>query len=203
MDLFCKIKHMNYLFRICLVGDSETGKTTFIESLIKNFYYESKERTVGIDLLTYVIDDIKFQVWDTSGNIMFFGIVRSYFKDVSGILLFFSDKKSFDNLEYWIGEIRKINQKCKIILIQSMCDSNIEYIGEDEIHLKCDKNRIDKFIRIDSKYIKNIGSVLPEMAKLLVHKRAVSFNNTTDYIKLEGDGDGDEGKNLCDKCSIL
>jgi small GTP-binding protein len=191
---------MNYLFKICLVGDSGTGKTTFIESLIKNFYYESKEKTVAIDLLTYMVDDIKFQVWDTSGNIMFLGIVRSYFKDASGILLFFSDKKSFNNIDYWIDEIRKINQKCKLILIQSMCDSSIEYIGEDEVRLKCDKYFVDKFIRIDSKYMKNIGSVLPEMAKLLVHKRAVSFNNTTDYIKLEGDGDD---KSFCNKCSVL
>jgi len=191
---------MNYLFKVCLVGDSGTGKTTFIESLIKNFYYESKEKTVAIDLLTYMVDDIKFQVWDTSGNIMFLGIVRSYFKDASGILLFFSDKKSFDNIDYWIDEIRKINQKCKLILIQSMCDSSIEYIGEDEVRLKCDKYFVDKFIRIDSKYMKNIGSVLPEMSKLLVHKRAVSFNNTTDYIKLEGDGDD---KSFCNKCSVL
>ena len=193
---------MNYLFRICLVGDSGTGKTTFIESLIKNFYYESKERTIGIDLLTYMVDDIKFQVWDTSGNIMFLGIVRSYFKDASGILLFFSDKKSFDNIDYWIDEIRKINQKCKLILIQSMCDSNIEYISQDDIRLKYDKYFVDKFIRIDSKYMKNIGSVLPEMAKLLVHKRAVIFNNTTDYIKMEGEGE-EEGKSFCDKCMVL
>ena len=191
---------MNYLFKVCLVGDSGTGKTTFIESLIKNFYYESKENTVAIDLLTYMIDDIKFQVWDTSGNIMFLSIVRSYFKDASGILLFFSDKKSFDNIDYWVEEIRKINQKCKLILIQSMCDFDLEYIVEDEVRLKCDKNFVDKFIRIDSKYMKNIESVLPEMAKLLVHKRAVSFNNTTDYIKLEGE---DEGKSFCDKCSVL
>lgn len=193
---------MNYLFKICLVGDSGTGKTTFIESLIKNFYYESKEKTIAIDLLTYMVDDIKFQVWDTSGNIMFIGIVRSYFKDASGILLFFSDKKSFDNIDYWVEEIRKINQKCKLVLIQSMCVFDLEYIGEDDVRLKCDKNRIDKFIRIDSKYMKNIGSVLPEMAKLLVHKRAVSFNNTTDYIKLEGEEE-EEGKSLCDKCSVL
>jgi Ras-related protein Rab-1A len=196
---------MNYLFKICLVGNSGTGKTTFIESLVKNFYYESKEKTVGIDFFTYIIDDIKFQVWDTSGNIMFLGIVRSYFNDASGILIFFSDKKSFDNIDYWIGEIRKINQKCKIILIQSASEYNLDYIGEDEIHLKCDKNVIDKFIKIDSKYMKNIEIVLPEMAKLLVHKKAVSFNNTTDYIKMDGDGDGDSGglKNLCDKCIVL
>ena len=192
---------MNYLFKICLVGNSGTGKTTFIESLVKNFYYESKEKTVGIDFFTYIIDDVKFQVWDTSGNIMFIGIVRSYFNDASGILLFFSDKKSFDNIDYWIEEIRKINKKCKIILIQSESDSDLEYIGQDDIHLKCDKYFVDKFIKINSKCMKNIESVLPEMVKLLVHKMAVSFNNTTDYIKLEGDGE--EGKSFCDKCSVL
>jgi hypothetical protein len=50
--------------------------------------------------------------------------------------------------------------------------------------------------------MKNIGCVLPEMAKLLVHKRAVSYNNTTDYIKLEGEGE-EGGKSFCDKCSVL
>jgi len=193
---------MNYLFKICLVGDSGTGKTTFIESLVKNFYYESKEKTVGIDFFTYVSDDVKFQVWDTSGNIMFIGIVRSYFNDASGILLFFSDKKSFNNIDYWIEEIRKINKKCKLILIQSASDFDLEYIGQDDIHLKCDKYVIDKFIKINRKCMKNIESVLPEMANLLVHKKAVSFNNTTDYIKLEGEEE-EGGKSFCDKCSVL
>ena len=168
---------MNYLFKICLVGDSGTGKTTFIESLIKNFYYESREKTIGIDFFTYTVDDIKFQIWDTSGNIMFIGIVRSYFHDASGILLFFCDKKSFDNIDNWVCEIRKINQKCKIILIQTASDFDL-----------------------------NVDNVLPEMMKLLVHKKAVSFNNTTDYIKMDGDldGDGDDGdKSFCDKCIVL
>lgn len=49
--------------------------------------------------------------------------------------------------------------------------------------------------------MKNIEIVLPEMAKLLVHKKAVSFNNTTDYIKM--DGDDEEGKSFCDKCIVL
>jgi small GTP-binding protein len=186
----------NYLFKLCLVGDSGTGKTTFIESLVKNFYYESKERTIGIDFQTYIIDDIKFQIWDTSGNIMFIGIVRSYFHDASGILIFFCDKKSFDNIDNWVYEIRKINQKCKIILIQTASDFDLD----DEIRQKCDKYMIDKFIKINSKYMKNIGSVLPEMAKLLVHKNAVSYNNTTDYIKMDGD---EEGKSFCDKCIVL
>ena len=193
---------MNYLFKICLVGDSGTGKTTFIESLVKNFYYESKEKTIGIDFFTYMVDDIKFQIWDTSGNIMFIGIVRSYFHDASGILLFFCDKKSFNNIDNWICEIRKINQNCKIILIQSASDYDLDYIDDNEIRQKCDKYTIEKFIKINSKHMKNIHNVLPEMMKLLVHKKAVSFNNTTDYIKMDGDGDGDD-KSFCDKCSVL
>lgn len=194
----------NYLFKICLVGDSGTGKTTFIESLVKNFYYESREKTIGIDFFTYMVDDIKFQIWDTSGNIMFIGIVRSYFHDASGILIFFCDKKSFNNIDNWICEIRKINQNCKIILIQSASDYDLDYIDDNEIRQKCDKYTIEKFIKINSKHMKNVDNVLPEIMKLLVHKKAVSFNNTTDYIKMDGDGDGDEGyKSFCDKCTIL
>ena len=195
---------MNYLFKICLVGDSGTGKTTFIETLIKNFYYESKEKTIGIDFQTYTIDDIKFQIWDTSGNIMFIGIVRSYFHDASGILLFFCDKKSFNNIDNWVGEIRKINQNCKIILIQSASDYDLDYIDDDEIRQKCSIHHIDKFIKINSKHMKNIHNVLPEMMKFLVHKNSVNFNNTTDYIKMDNVGDGDEGeKSFCDKCIVL
>lgn len=196
----------NYLFKICLVGDSGTGKTTFIESLVKNFYYESREKTIGIDFQTYTIDDIKFQIWDTSGNIMFIGIVRSYFHDAAGILLFFSDKKSFNNIDNWIEEIRKINQNCKIVLIQSVSDYDLDYIDDDEIHLKCYKYNIEKFIKINSKHMKNIHNVLPEMAKLLVHKKAVNFNNTTDYIKIDDLENGNRNevyKSICDKCSVL
>jgi small GTP-binding protein len=197
---------MNYLFKICLVGDSGTGKTTFIETLVKNFYYESKEKTIGIDFFTHMIDDVKFQIWDTSGNIMFIGIVRSYFHDASGILLFFSNKKSFNNIDNWIQEIKKINQNCKIILIQSQSDSDLDYIDEDEISKTCSIHHIDKFIKINSKYMKNTNSILPEMMKLLVNKKSVEFNNTTDYIKIGNDENKDDylrrEKSFCDKCII-
>lgn len=198
---------MNYLFKICLVGDSGTGKTTFIETLIKNFYYESKEKTICIDLFTYTIDDVKFQIWDTSGNIMFIGITRSYFHDSSGILLFFSDKKSFDNIDKWVQEIKKINSKYKIILIQSISDLNLDYIDEDEINNKCNIHHIDKFIKINSKYMKNTNSILPEMMKLLVNKKSLEFNNTTDYIKINSEEDdcneSEREKSFCDKCNLL
>ena len=55
---------------------------------------------------------VKLQLWDTTGQERFKGIVANYYKGSDGFLVTYSieDRYSFDQISYWI--------KC----IQSNCD---------------------------------------------------------------------------------
>ena len=107
----------DYTFKFILIGDTCTGKTTIANSYIKlerNIIINSP--TLGIDFATRIIQlpngkRIKLICWDTAGQEKYRSIISNYYKDICGVLLVYdvTNRRSFNNLDYWLSEIRKHN----------------------------------------------------------------------------------------------
>ena len=106
-----------YSFKIIIVGDTNTGKTTICNTLLnrpnKNIQYQP---TIGIDLnilRTYIYDNIsiKSQLWDTAGQETYRSIINSYYRNTCGSILTYSitSRQSFQNLHRWLTDINKFN----------------------------------------------------------------------------------------------
>jgi len=157
----------DYIFKIILVGDHNTGKTTFMKKLI-NLDISSITTTIGVDYLIQhrKIDtkSIKINIWDTAGQERFKAIIINYFKGISGILLFFdlNNINTFNSLEKWIKEIHSKNP----------CDHDhpIFLIGnKSDLEQTVDDNLIDELI---IKY------------NLVYHKISTLKNNVDDIFDL-------------------
>ena len=124
----------DYTFKFILIGDTCTGKTTIANSYIKlekNIIINSP--TLGIDFATRIIPlaigkRIKLICWDTAGQEKYRSIISNYYKDICGVLLVYdiTNRRSFNNLEYWLSEIIKHNickdHKHPILLIGNKQD---------------------------------------------------------------------------------
>ena len=101
----------DYTFKIILIGDHDTGKTTFFRT-INYLDLSFIPTTIGVDFFTKYIKKenrtIKVNFWDTAGQERFRSIVVSYFKNISGILLFFNlnNINTFISLENWLKDIK-------------------------------------------------------------------------------------------------
>ena len=103
----------DYTFKICILGDMGTGKTSLLERLCNNSFSTVYSATIGVDFKTYNIyleeydKEIKLQIWDTAGQEHFLSIIRSYFRKMAGCILVYdvTNKKSFNNLNKWIKEL--------------------------------------------------------------------------------------------------
>lgn len=99
---------IDYTLKILLAGDSRVGKTSFFNKIQKNEYFLSKS-TIGVDFTTlyYIFDDkhIKVNMWDTSGKTRFHTIIRTYFRDICGLILMFDVTKpeTFTHLNDWLN----------------------------------------------------------------------------------------------------
>lgn len=68
--------------------------------------------TVGVNFKSKKLniegDYLQVQVWDTAGQEQFHKITTSYYRGANGIMLVYdvSDKKTLDNVEYWIRNIK-------------------------------------------------------------------------------------------------
>ena len=98
----------NYIFRICLLGDSNTGKTSLLTQYCDNNFKESYNNTIGVDfrVVTLKYKDIisKVHIWDTAGQERFKSIAINYFRSSHGFIFVYdiTDEESFDNIEDWI-----------------------------------------------------------------------------------------------------
>lgn len=117
------------LFRILIVGDSGVGKSCILVRFTQGIFSTSTDCTIGVDFATKTIQlnnkQIKLQVWDTAGQEGFRSITRSFYRNADGIFLVFNvnNRKSFENCESWISEIRNNSPpEVLIYLLGNQCD---------------------------------------------------------------------------------
>jgi Ras-related protein Rab-18 len=99
------------VLKIVLVGDSCTGKSTFLESYIDNYHFsENPVPTIGVDFRVkeLIVENkkLKIRVWDTAGQERYRGLCRGYYKDVAGTIFMYdlTRTESRENLRTWKKE---------------------------------------------------------------------------------------------------
>lgn len=125
----------DYLYKIIILGDAATGKSSYLKRLVTGEGIDSTIRsTVGVDFRSkiYDINGTKFKIhmWDTAGQEIYHSIVSSYYRQAVGILLFvdMSQPQSFKNAERWIADIKKhlgrdqIEESAKVMVVANKHD---------------------------------------------------------------------------------
>jgi Ras-related protein Rab-11A len=135
----------DYKLKLILVGDTNVGKSSFF-NILKNEDTVFTSSTVGVDFTSKIYhiknNKIKITIWDTGGQEKYECIVRSYFRELSCVILMFDLTKidSFNNLEKWL----------KLIELENHCDHNHSILllgNKKDINNRVIFNaEIDKFI---------------------------------------------------------
>ena len=132
----------DFKLKLILVGDTNVGKSSFL-NILRNEDPMITSSTVGVDFTSklYNINNkkIKITMWDTGGQEKFECIVRSYFRQLSGVVLMFdlTLKSSFDNLEKWLELIdfeNYCNHKHSILLLGNKKDISNRTIFNTDIN---------------------------------------------------------------------
>jgi len=179
----------DYLFKIMLIGNSGTGKTSLLFRFCDDTYSDTYISTIGVDfkIKTLEIDNkiIKLQIWDTAGQERFKTIISSYYRGAHGIIIFFdlSDKKSFDDVESWMIERNKYCNRniCTLLVgtksdIKNNDDFNINVINE-----LCNKYDTS-YIETSSKLNININNVFEKLCFKLMMKYNYNYLKMNEHI---------------------
>lgn len=155
----------DYLFKILVLGDSNVGKTSIINSYCNNELSDSN--TIGVDFNCKITEInnklIKFNIWDTSGDYKFRNIVNRYYKGSRGIILVFdiTNYDSFENLYNWMNDINENSDNffIPIILVGNKCDLvDKREVPESEIIEFCNELDID-YIEVSAKEKINLDNI--------------------------------------------
>lgn len=150
-------EHYDYILKCTLVGDAGVGKSSILQRLLYNEMSEQYNATIGVEFGTYNYEYknkvVKLQIWDTAGQERFKSIAMSYFRNNALAILVFdvTDRRSFANIQFWIGQVKCVNSLCHMILVGNKIDISKERVVTADEALKFANEQNIKFIEVSAK----------------------------------------------------
>lgn len=103
-----ELEKREYLYKILVIGELGTGKTSFIRRYVHNFFSQNYRATIGVDFALKVINwdqktIIRLQLWDIAGQERFGNMTRVYYKEAAGAFVVFDVTRNatFDAVIKW------------------------------------------------------------------------------------------------------
>lgn len=106
------LRQTEFLFKILVIGDASTGKTSFIKRYVHQYFSNSYKATIGVDFALKNINYdentvIRLQLWDIAGQERFGSMTRIYYRDAVGAFIVFDVNKpnTFDSVMKWKADL--------------------------------------------------------------------------------------------------
>ena len=168
----------DYLIKIVLIGDSGVGKSSVLLRYADDVFSDSYTSTIGVDFkirTTHYNRDgmektIKQQIWDTAGQERFRTITSSYYRGAHAVVVFFdlTDIKTFNNLNQWIGEVKRYANNCIIVIAGTKSDiRDRRVIDRNTINQYCETNQY-KYVETSAKNNHGIDELFDEINNLVI-----------------------------------
>lgn len=163
-----------FIYKILIVGDIGTGKTSIIKKYVHNIFLPGYKSTIGVDFamktLTRENDSVKLLLWDIAGQERFTNMTRIYYKDAHAAIIVFDifRQHTFDSIIQWLGDIRiKLGDGIPIYIFANKCDITPEY--EIEILEKfCKENNISAYYKTSARNGDGINEAMDSLVDLLL-----------------------------------
>ncbi|GAA5999925.1 hypothetical protein JCM10207_005974 [Rhodosporidiobolus poonsookiae] len=109
--------------KVVILGSQGVGKTSLINRTTYGKFAHTHAATIGAQFhtkkLTVEHTRVHLQNWDPAGNERFRSMARLYYRGALAAVLVYdvTDESSLDDLQYWLGELRKEMSDEVVILV--------------------------------------------------------------------------------------
>lgn len=125
---------------VMLVGDTNTGKSQFLNQYVNDDFSKEHKPTIGTDWLVKSVfphsnqTAIKLKIYDTAGQERFRKLTREYYRDAQIIILFVDVTRSFheNRLEQLIDDIKQqARHNVPVMVVMSKSDLEKKFTKEE------------------------------------------------------------------------
>eukprot|EP00794_Sanderia_malayensis_P012063 gene12063-13306_t len=169
-----------HLYKILVIGDLGTGKTSIIKRYVHNFFSVHYRATIGVDFALKVLNWdtntlIRLQLWDIAGQERFGNMTRVYYKEAVGCFIVFDVTRSstFDAVAKWKHDLdTKVTlpdgQLIPCVLLANKCDQQMEGLinSSSKMNDYCEDKGFMGWFETSAKN----GTNIDEASRFLVHK---------------------------------
>ncbi|XP_054020394.1 ras-related protein Rab-31 [Dryobates pubescens] len=154
--------------KVCLLGDSDVGKTSIIYRFTKDRFEHTTKPTIGAFFVYKAMscgkELHKFLIWDTAGHERFADLLPMYYRGSTAAVIVYDITRwsSFHTLKKWVQELKEHEPEDIIIAIAGN---------------KCDLSDVRKVpLEMAKDYAESIGAIYLETS-------AKSGHNITELFK--------------------
>ena len=185
--------------KIIVIGDSGTGKTSFVNKWTKDSYSDTYKPTI-VSEFAYKIFEFKgkfyrIQIWDLAGQDKNTAITKIFSKDSHGCLVLcdITNKESLEDTLKWKGSVDEIARfldggMLPCVLVQNKIDLVDESVAKDDEEIKkfANENKFDNYFRTSVKMGIGIDECMEYLIKNII-ERSEKINKDGDKNLFEKD----------------
>ncbi|KAF5305323.1 hypothetical protein FQR65_LT07749 [Abscondita terminalis] len=132
------VKTRDHLYKILVIGDLGTGKTSIIKRYVHQFFSQHYRATIGVDFALKVLNWenntlIRLQLWDIAGQERYGNMTRVYYKEAVGAFIVFDVTRvnTFESVSNWKSDLDSKVQlsdgsPIPCVLLANKCDQQKE-----------------------------------------------------------------------------
>eukprot|EP01006_Ploeotia_vitrea_P029019 TRINITY_DN61637_c0_g1_i1.p1 TRINITY_DN61637_c0_g1~~TRINITY_DN61637_c0_g1_i1.p1 ORF type:complete len:220 (-),score=52.93 TRINITY_DN61637_c0_g1_i1:139-798(-) len=166
-------------FKLILVGDGGTGKTTFVKRHLTGEFEKKYIATIGVEVhpLKFHTDRglIQFNVWDTAGQEKFGGLRDGYYiqGDCAIIMFDVTARATYKNVPAWHRDIVRVCENIPMVLVGNKVDVMDRAVKPKQITFHRKKNL--QYYDISAKSNYNFEKPFLWLAKKLANDNNLQF----------------------------
>ncbi|KAM0329780.1 hypothetical protein ACHAQA_003944 [Verticillium albo-atrum] len=166
-------------FKLVLVGDGGTGKTTFVKRHLTGEFEKKYMATLGVEVhplgFSTNFGNIQFDVWDTAGQEKFGGLRDGYYiNGQCGIIMFdVTSRITYKNVPNWHRDLVRVCENIPIVLCGNKVDVKERKVKAKTITFHRKKNL--QYYDISAKSNYNFEKPFLWLARKLVGNPALDF----------------------------
>ncbi|KAL5424683.1 GTP-binding nuclear protein gsp1/Ran [Paraphaeosphaeria minitans] len=166
-------------FKLVLVGDGGTGKTTFVKRHLTGEFEKKYIATLGVEVhplgFTTNLGQIQFDVWDTAGQEKFGGLRDGYYiNGQCGIIMFdVTSRITYKNVPNWHRDLVRVCENIPIVLTGNKVDVKERKVKAKAITFHRKKNL--QYYDISAKSNYNFEKPFLWLARKLVGNQTLEF----------------------------
>ncbi|KAF3490606.1 RAN small monomeric GTPase (Ran) [Arthroderma uncinatum] len=166
-------------FKLVLVGDGGTGKTTFVKRHLTGEFEKKYIATLGVEVhplkFQTNLGSIQFDVWDTAGQEKFGGLRDGYYiNGQCGIIMFdVTSRITYKNVPSWHRDLVRVCENVPIVLCGNKVDVKERKVKAKTITFHRKKNL--QYYDISAKSNYNFEKPFLWLARKLVGNQGLDF----------------------------